>query len=93
MSTHDILHAVCVCPRCEASDVYEIEAFFPSGNLCQYQLKDELINVTKNRLQESFTAEGYVECPHCKKDFFVDIRVKDNVILSVSVSSKNGYIP
>ncbi|WP_250207041.1 hypothetical protein, partial [Escherichia coli] len=88
----DLLKAWCVCPRCGTSGQCEIEMFVPSGNLVHYNPGDKLINITRNKLKDNFISEGYCECLYCGKDFFVDIWIKDNVITSVTVNSKGGYI-
>lgn len=35
---------------------------------------------------------GYAVCDACERDFFVDIDVDNDVIASVCLSQKNGYI-
>ncbi|MEW6159666.1 MAG: hypothetical protein AB1813_19730 [Verrucomicrobiota bacterium] len=38
--------------------------------------------------------EGYMECPHCHKDAFLHVLVRDDVIVGVEPdATKSGYIP
>jgi hypothetical protein len=92
MASYDFLTAYCTCPRCRTSGTFEIEAFFPSGGLFEYNLGDELINLTKIKLKENFIAEGYTICPYCDKDFFVNIQVRNKTIYAINISDKKGYI-
>ncbi|WP_380180343.1 hypothetical protein [Kalamiella sp. sgz302252] len=91
MSTYDLLIAPCVCPTCNTHANFEIEAFFPSGNLERYKLGDKLSNLKKVKLAENFISEGYSECPYCGKDFFVTIEIRDRIIKRITVSDKKGY--
>lgn len=45
---------------------------------------------------ESGTAEGegYMECPQCHKDAFMDVLVREGVIIGVKPNQdKQGYVP
>jgi hypothetical protein len=41
----------------------------------------------------NYTGDGYIECPDCKKDYWVTITVEADVIVSAVVNpAKPGYI-
>lgn len=67
----------------------KLKNFFHQEIYFHYNPGDKLINITRNKLKSDFIAEEYVECPYCKKDFFVDIQIKDKVILSITIISKS----
>lgn len=42
----------------------------------------------------STEGEGYMECPHCHKDAFLRVQVRDDIIIGVEPDpERRGYVP
>lgn len=99
MSTHNIILAEVVCPRC-GGVVREIEGFVGLGELREYRIGDRIQWAPRKSPQHAgrppdgnVDAEGYGVCPRCGKDFFLVLRVRNDVLESVAPDpSKPGYI-
>lgn len=101
MGMFNILHTTLVCPRCRGRAEMEIEFRFGLLELRDYRLGDFLIwsddggglrHPRRPPAEPVFSGEGYAECPLCRRDFFVDIEVRDGKIDAVGLSDKPGYM-
>ena len=59
----------------------------------EYKTGDKIRWGSKNTrpLNGNSVAEGYAECSKCNKDFWVDIVIKEDIILAIKLSDKQGY--
>ena len=101
MGTYNLLHISMPCPRCDAIAETEIECRF--GNTSQMlDLKVGHTYPWVSRKQPrnggrpeggNVDGEGYMECRQCKKDSFVRVIVKGDVIKAVEPNmDRPGYI-
>ena len=82
MGMFNILNADLTCRYSQFHCDMEIEFNFGFLNLDKYRIGDEIIWIAgakpyhKGRPQDGhYIGEGYVECPNCHKDFWVNINV------------------
>lgn len=100
MSIYNYLEFTTVCPRCHTRQPVEANFRFGSRNLDHYRPGEKLCwegsaPIPRRRPPDgNYTGDGYVECPHCHRDFWVTIRVEHDVIASVEVdAARPGYVP
>ena len=90
------LYASLVCPHCGTENVQEIEVELDHRGLRRsYRLGDRIDWLPGQRPDAApGVATGYVVCTVCGRDFFVEVRIVDDIIDSVAVDTKRpGYIP
>jgi hypothetical protein len=88
------------CPQCQFEGDVEAEFRFGLLDYRTYHLGDTIEWGTKGlrypRVRPeggNFEGDGYVECPNCGKDYWVTIKVVNDVISSAEVNvEKPGYI-
>jgi len=82
------------CPRCGVSA--ELEAEFRCGppDLKRYEIGDTLPWQGALRPPDgNFDGEAYAVCPHCGRDFWLRVQVREDVILWAEVdASRQGYL-
>ncbi len=100
MSAYNTLRAVVRCPRCSSEAEMEIEFKFGLLDFRDYRLGEQIdwgnrgLRSPASRPKDgNFCGDGYVECPVCGKDFWVDICVQHDLIERVDVDpTRPGYI-
>lgn len=97
---YNYLETALQCPHCGNRSIMEAEFRFGWQNLDRYQLHDRLrwhggVQTPRQRPESgNYTGEGYVECPHCHRDFWITIQVQNDVITSAEVDlARPGYVP
>lgn len=101
MGTYNILKTEMECPRCQKITMQEVSLHFGYtdemlefnlGNKYRWHLCKEFQNGGRPE-KGNIDGEGYVECELCKKDFFVKVVVRNDVIENVVFdSTKMSYI-
>ena len=89
MGLYNILNATVVCPRCCKTSEGQIDLYFGYLSLTSYQLGDsyhwaegkEPQNGGRPQ-QQPVKGLGYTECSNCARDFFVVVRVEDDILVS-----------
>ncbi|PWK91206.1 hypothetical protein C8D88_1011240 [Lentzea atacamensis] len=100
MSGYNLLRVSLQCPHCGVESLAEVDFRFGLFEFRDYSVGDRLEwgeegdRSPRERPEGgNFDGEGYAECAFCKKDFWVTINVRSDVLAEVSVdSSKPGYI-
>lgn len=101
MATFNQLPARLRCPRCNGEADITVDLYFGVRDQLNYKLGDKYCwtssPVVKNggRPPEGdLDGEGYAECPLCRKDFFVIVRVRKDILESVQPDlAKKPLIP
>jgi hypothetical protein len=97
----NILAAHTLCPRCGSEISSHAEIRFGLLDGSAYRIGDRIkwsddgkgLRDPKNRPDHgNYRREGYVECPICLKDFFLDIQLENDVFVSANQSNLKGYI-
>lgn len=99
MAAFNTLHAKLTCPRCGWCGEVEVEFRFGLRDQLNYRLGDRLTwaggargKPLRRPEHGDLDGEGYVDCPNCGKDYWVDIRVRDDVLAGVQVDEgRSGY--
>lgn len=88
MTTFNLLQASLRCPHCNTLVNAEIKIFF--GNTSQMErfiVGDQYQWLTGKAVQNGgrpemgdLDGEGYTECPHCQRDFFVKVIIRQDKI-------------
>ncbi len=100
MGTCNTLKTRMVCPRCDVSVEVEIEMEF--GDTCAmaaFAVGDRYAWVPGKAVPHGgrpengdLYGEGYAECPHCRRDFFVKVLIRgDRIEDVVPDAEKAGY--
>lgn len=101
MGLYNTLRTDMTCPHCGQADEMEIDLYFgDTRNLSQFKmddlylwLPDQVVERGGRPPDGSLDGEGYAECPHCGRDFFVDVLIRADRISGVRANlSKPGYI-
>jgi DNA-directed RNA polymerase subunit RPC12/RpoP len=101
MGIYNILHTDICCPRCGEESMMEIDLYFGYRNLIEYRIGDKVEWFPRKAVHNggrpetgNLDGEGYVECPRCKRDFFVLVHVRGDVIESVEADrARKAYVP
>lgn len=89
------------CPRCNQITRQDVDLYFGYNNeMSEYKLGDKYIWRLGKAVHNggrpasgNMDGDGYVECNLCRKDFFVKVLVRNDVLLSVETNSaKEPYI-
>ena len=100
MAAFNTLLTVLTCPHCGHRGDMEVEFRFGRRDQLRYRLGDRLVwtggggaKPLRRPADGNLTGDGYVDCPHCRKDFWVTLRVRADVIAEVAVDhTRSGYI-
>src|SRR5512133_492264 len=101
MATFNQLPARLLCPRCGRESDMTVDLYFGFRDQLNYKLGDtyrwKMGRSVKNggRPPEgNLDGDGYTECPLCRKDFFVIVRVRKDIIDSLQPNpEKKPFIP
>jgi hypothetical protein len=101
MAIYNILELALSCPRCGNNVNIEAEFRFGFRNLERYHIGDKIqwkgsgVSKPKQRPQGgNYEGEGYSECPICHKDFWISMKVRNDILVDAEVDvSRDGYIP
>ncbi len=100
MGIYNILKAEIESPRCCQTAEEQIDLYFGYRNeMLEFKVGDEYIWCVGKEVQNggkpengNIDGEGYVECDLCKRDFFVKVVVRNDVIKNIEFDSmKKGY--
>ena len=88
------------CFRCGEVSEMEIDLYFGYKNLLDYKIGDKVEWLSDKAVQNggrpkdgNLNGQGYTECPKCKKDFFVLVQVRNDVIENIEADlNKKSYI-
>lgn len=103
MGNYNTVIAPVTCPRCGANVRAEIEVRFgDTSKLVTLNIGDR-VPWAAGRLEKNggrpergnLDGDGYMECPSCRKDSFLTVYVRDDVIKAVGQTKipKAQYIP
>lgn len=101
MGVYNILRAEIECPRCGQIAEQEVDLYFGYRNeMLEFKIGDEYLWCLGKEIKNggrpengNIDGEGYVECNVCKKDFFVKISIRNDVIENIKFdSTKKPYI-
>jgi len=89
--TYNILQTILSCPQCEHLVDVEIEMLFGDVHTGEsYSLGEEYKWLPDTPVEAggrpedgNLDGEGFTECPHCLKDFYVDVYVRNDIISDV----------
>lgn len=78
----------------------EVDLYFGHRGQFEYVVGDNIHWLRVESVAEggrpkdgNLNGEGYAECPHCKRDFFAKVIVRNDTILKVEIDNeKKGYI-
>ena len=99
MGVYNCLYAELECPFCKLSNQKEIEIKIGFLNLIYYKLGNKIEWTDglkglkgKRPLNGDLIGEGYVVCDPCDRDFWVDVVIKNDIIVQVTINKKKeGY--
>lgn len=91
MGMFNYLLAHMICPRCHESVDVKVECFFGyRSEMKTFHLGDSYEWWPRKAVQNggrppdgNIDGEGYTECPACRKDFFVKVIVRGDIIQGV----------
>ena len=94
-----LVFSVC-CPHCGTQTKTEAEFRFGFRNLLHYHLGEKLIwdregdKTPSTRPDEgNYTGEAYAVCPQCKRDFWLVVSVRNDIIVAAEVdASRQAYL-
>lgn len=101
MGTYNVLITKMQCPRCNQNGEQEIEIYFGNtSKMLEFKISDKYLWCVGKEIQNggrpengNLDGEGYTECKFCKKDFFVNVKVRNDVIEGFELdSTKKPYI-
>ncbi|GIF74049.1 hypothetical protein [Asanoa siamensis] len=100
MSLYNLLLVELGCPWCHRRAACEVEFKLGLLDLRTYRLGDTLRwagghgNEPLRRPDEGCAeSEGYTVCPHCERDFWVRVEIRNDLILAVTADpGRQGYI-
>ena len=100
MSVYNYLLLKIICPRCGIEADMEAEFRFGLRELTYYHIGDRLqwdgmgVKTPETRPEEgNYNDEAYVVCPHCERDFWLNVSVRNDIIVSATVDpTKQPYI-
>ncbi len=98
---YNILRLNLRCPFCNYDGEMESEFKIGYMNLDSYKIGDKIKwsqGVAKKPHQKrpkngNYCGEGYVECPNCNKDFWLNITIENDIITKADINlAKTGYV-
>lgn len=102
MGSYNTLRTSVTCPRCGVAVETTVDCYFGyRSEMVDLKIGERYPWAARKQPQNggrpeggSVDGEGYMECPHCHKDAFLRVIVRDDVILRVEPdATKRGYIP
>jgi hypothetical protein len=95
MGTYNMLKAEIKCARCEEIAAQEIDLHFGYTNeMLEFNLGDKYVWFFGKEFQNggrpengNIDGEGYVVCELCRRDFFVKVAVRNDVIVKTEFDS------
>ena len=92
MGIYNTLWHELTCPRCGASTRVEVDIYCGFCDLIQYEIGDRYQwrpgKSPKNGGRPAAgdcDAEGYAECPLCKRDFFLAVQIRADILVAVEL--------
>ena len=90
-----------ICPRCGIEAEMEAEFRFGWRELIRYHMGDSLrwdglgVKTPETRPDNgNYDDEAYVVCPQCERDFWLDVSVRNDILVGATVNTaKQPYIP
>lgn len=81
------------CPRCGAEMLMETEIKLGKLNLDTYRIGNHIDwgKAASRPANGTTNGDGYVECGQCHKDFWIQVKVENDIIVGVE-DKGNGYI-
>lgn len=100
MAVFNYLLLKIICPRCGVKEEMEAEFRFGLRELIHYHIGDQLrwdgmgVKTPETRPDKgNYDDEAYVVCPHCERDFWLTVSVRNDIITSAVVdTTKQPYI-
>ena len=101
MSTYNTLRAVMTCPHCGTQAATDVELRFgDTRSMDSFALGDNYKWLTGKAPQRggrpadgNLDAEGYTECPACRRDYFVIVTIRENRLDAANPDmGRPGYI-
>lgn len=103
MSVYNTLHdAPMTCPRCGRDGRMEVDLYFGYRQMLDFRMGDSYewwptgkeVDEGGRPAGGNLDGEGYAECPHCQRDFFVIVSVRHDKIVGVRPdTTKKPYLP
>jgi hypothetical protein len=102
MSTYNTLQTEMSCLRCALLVRVEINLYFGDTSMMdefkigdRYKWRGQRAVHNGGRPEGgNIDGEGYTECSHCGKDFFVKVIVRNDIIVKVEPDiERKGYVP
>jgi hypothetical protein len=101
MGTYNILNTEMRCPRCGKESVMKIELYFGYRNLIEYKIGDKVEWLPRKAVHNggrpedgNLDGDGYAEFPRCKRDSFVVVHIRGDVIKRVEADlEREPYMP
>jgi hypothetical protein len=89
-----------ICPRCGVETEMEADFRFGLRDLTYYRIGDRLrwdgmgVRTPEARPEEgNYDDEAHVVCPHCKRDFWLAVSIRQDIIVRAMVDpTKQPYI-
>jgi hypothetical protein len=89
-----------VCPRCGLEGEIEAEFRFGLKDLSRYRIGDQLrwdgMGVKTPEIRPkggNYDDDAYAVCPHCEKDFWLNVSVRQDIITNVEIdNTREPYI-
>ena len=100
MGMFNYLLLTITCPRCGIKAEMEAEFRFGLMDLTRYRIGDQIhwdgqgTKIPQTRSEDgNYNNEAYVVCPDCNRDFWVNVSVRNDVIMNATVNeTKQPYI-
>ena len=100
MAVHNYILVSIQCPRCSSHEDATIDTMFGDIQMGRLHVGDKYPWRERKAVQNggrppngNMDGEGYTECTHCKKDFWVSIKIRSDIITGVEVDlTKQTYI-
>ncbi|GLZ30164.1 hypothetical protein Lesp02_23540 [Lentzea sp. NBRC 105346] len=100
MSIYNYLEVTAPCPHCGVVSTLNAEFRFGLRELTSYRVGDQLtwegkgVRTPTHRPENgNFAGEAYAECPACGRDYWLNVRVEHDVIISYEVDAdRPGYV-
>ena len=95
MGMFNILEMEFHCPKCLHTSKTEVEFKVGFLNLDKYKIGEKIVRRWETMkypensapINGTFDEAGYLECPNCCQDYFLNIVIKDDIILKPEIKS------